>query len=108
MLEVRAGLCEGIAAELFEPGIGEHDRDHRLSDDAGGGHDTDIAALVVREHLLAGIEVHGWERVGERGDGFDGGAHDDLLAGADAALDAAVAVGRVAPRLAAPFVHRAE
>src|SRR5690606_25926468 len=85
---VGAHLAEGVAAELLEEGIGEDEGDHGLGDDAGGWNDADVAALVVSEDLLAGVEVDGGKGVGEGGDGLDGGAHDDGLAGGDAALDA--------------------
>ena len=52
-LAVAAGLLDGVAAELLERGVGQHQRDHRLGDDAGRGHGADVAALVVRDGLLA-------------------------------------------------------
>ena len=42
--------------------------------------------------------------MGEGGDGLDGGAHDDVLARADAPFDAAVPVGVVRPGAIAPAV----
>lgn len=43
--------------------------------------------------------------MGERRDGFDGGTHNDLLAGADAAFDAAVSICCVAPGESIPPVN---
>ena len=46
-LDVAAGLANAVAAELLEHGVGEHQRDHRLGDDAGRGNGAHVRALVV-------------------------------------------------------------
>ena len=61
-MHVVAGFGEAVAAEFFEQGVGEDEREHRFDDDAGGGHDADIGAFVVRLDALAGVEVGGGQR----------------------------------------------
>src|SRR6266851_124073 len=53
--EVALGLAHRVAAELLQEGIGQRQRHHRLADHARGGHDADVAALVVGlDPLLTG------------------------------------------------------
>src|SRR2546430_12798257 len=40
---VAADLCDAVAAELLEEGVGEDDGQHGLADDAGRGHGADVA-----------------------------------------------------------------
>ena len=53
-----------IAAELLRVGVGEHERDHRLADDAGGGDGAGVGALAQR--LGGGVRggVDGAQRLG--------------------------------------------
>ncbi len=96
----------GVAAELLEHGAGEDDGHHRLADDAGGGHRADVGAFVVGLDRLAGVQVHGGQRAGERGDRLEGAAHDDGLAVGHPAFEAAGAVRLPAPGAAVPPVRR--
>ena len=51
---VAGGLRDGVAAELLQHRVGEHQRDHRLGHHPGGGHGGHVAALVDRLGRLAG------------------------------------------------------
>src|SRR2546430_12426132 len=59
---VAADLCDAVAAELLEEGVGEDDGQHGLADDAGRGHGADVAPLHDRVHRLLRGEVHRLER----------------------------------------------
>ena len=85
-------------------GVGEHQRDHRLHDDAAARHRAGVAALVDRDGGLAGRDVDRGERPRHGRDGLHRGAHPQHLAVGHAALDAAGAVG--APDGTAPSGRR--
>ena len=93
-LEVAPGLGYRVAAELLEHRVGEHERDHRLGDDARGGHGADVGALVVRLGGLAGRDVDRAQRVRHGGDRLHAGPHAQQLAGGHSALGAAGAVAQ--------------
>ena len=88
-LEVAPGLGERVAAELLEHRVREHERDHRLGDDAGGRDRADVGALVVRRSGLARRHVDGAQRVRHRRDRLHAGAHAQHGARGHAALGAA-------------------
>src|SRR5712692_10631415 len=92
-LMVAADLVHAVAAELVEKGGGQHDRHHRLADDAGRGHRAHVAALHDRLDGLLGLHVYGAQRLAQRREGLHGRAHDHGLAVGDAALEPAGAVG---------------
>jgi len=50
-------LGHRVAAVLLEDGVGEHEGEHRLADDAGGGQRGDVAALVLGCAHFAAVEV---------------------------------------------------
>ena len=64
--EVVQHFVEGVAPELLEYGIGQHDRHHRFADDGGGGHgaagtcqvDNDLADATLRK-LITRINADG-------------------------------------------------
>ena len=97
--QVVARLVERVAAHLVEDEVGDREQDHRLADDAGGGHHADVAALVVGLlDRLAGQEVGRRERARERRDRLHGTADDERLAVGHAAREAAGVVGPMDPR----------
>src|SRR5688500_5217711 len=57
-VDVSTRLVEGIATELLQPGLREHERDHRFRNDAHRRDRGDIAALGRRLRFLAGFHVH--------------------------------------------------
>src|SRR5205814_5226157 len=89
-------LGHRVAAELLEERFGEGQRHDGLPDDAGRGHDTNVAALVVGVGLLLCLQVDRPHRLLHRRDRLDGDAQVYLLAVGDPACDAARAVGQVA------------
>ncbi len=64
-LEVASGFGHGIAAEFFQSAAGEGERDHGLGRNSGGGHDTDIGALVGGFDRLARGEIDRLQRAAQ-------------------------------------------
>ena len=91
--------CGASRATLSPPNFsstafGEHERHHRLGDDARGGDRADVGTLVVRGCGLAGRDVDRAQGVRDRRDRLHAGADAQHGAGRHAALGAAGAVAR--------------
>ena len=93
----RSHVADGVAAQVRQQGVGQGQRQHGLAHHGGARHDGHVAALDVGAAHLAGLEVHGLERLAQRGHRLHGDARHDRRAVAHAALRAAGAV-----RLACP------
>src|SRR5689334_18063164 len=89
-----ADLVDAVTAELFEKRVGQHDRHHRFTDDAGGGHCTHVAALDHGLDRFLRGEINRLQRRPEGGQRLHGGADDDRLPVGHAALEAARVVRR--------------
>src|SRR6185312_3304004 len=85
-------FVERIASEFFNHGSGEHDGDHRFSDDAGRGDHADVGTFVRGFGRLAGREIDGFERTAQSRDRFEEAADTDFLTVRHAAFETAGAI----------------
>src|SRR5690606_36416406 len=67
-VEVAAYLGHRVAPELFQHGVGQHDRDHGLRDHGGGGEGDDVAPFPDRVRGLVGPEIDALEGPHEAGE----------------------------------------
>ncbi len=98
-------LLERVAAELAQRLGREHERDHRLGDDTGGGDRGDVGALLERDGRFLGLDVDGLEHgTVQRRERLHRDAGDEQVAGRHPAFDAARArrLPPVLTRLARP------
>src|SRR4051794_20605402 len=98
-LGVAAGLLPRVTAELLQHRVGEHQRHHRLRDDAGGRYRADVGALVVCHRRLAGRDVDGAQGPRHGRDRLHRGPHAQHLTGGHAALGAAGPAARATDAL---------
>ena len=83
-------LVERVAAELAQRLRREHERDHRLRDDARGRDRGDVGAFLERDRLFLRLDVDGLQhRTVQRGERLHRDARDEQVAGGHAAFDAA-------------------
>src|SRR5205823_1556608 len=88
-------LFHRVATELLQERPRQRDRHHRLADHSRRRHHADVAALVVRLHLLLRLQVDRVHRLLHRRDGLDGDADVDRLAIGHPACEAPRPVGQV-------------
>ena len=91
---VALDLVDRIAAEFLEKGVGQHECDHRFTDDGRGRHCADVAAFDGRRRLVERAQVDGAERRHQRGDRLHEAGDPYVLTVGDAAFEAAGVVGR--------------
>src|SRR5579859_4832912 len=96
VIEIAAHLGERVASKFLQKSIGEHKSNHGFANDAGGGDDAPVGALVGGLHGGLGDHVSGAQGAPQGGDGLEVAAHDDVFTIGDAAFEAAGAVGRAA------------
>src|SRR2546423_8156307 len=94
-LEIALDFSDRVAAELFQEGVGEHQRHHGLADHSGGMHDAHVGALVMRLHVLLGHQVNGGQWRAHGRDRLYRGPQVDRLAVGHAPGDAAGVVAEV-------------
>src|SRR5438552_14331126 len=95
-VEVPAHLGEGVAAELLQHGVGQHECRQRLGDDAHRRHGRDVGALTLSVGGLARREIDRRQRRHQRADGLHGDADDQRLPSGDPALQTAGVVSAAA------------
>ena len=78
---------------MLQVGIGEGEGGHGFDDGDGAGEDARIVAAVGREEGGVAVDIDRRLFAQEGGHGLEGDAEDDVVAVADAALDAAAVVG---------------
>src|SRR5690606_8084670 len=79
-VEVATQLGHAVAAELLEYRIREHDREHRLADDARGRERDHIAALTDRVACITRADVDALQRLHETGEWLHCDAYDERCA----------------------------
>ena len=82
-------LLHGVAAELLEERIRQHEGHHGLSHNSPRGHGTHIATLDGCGRVGQCVDVHRPQRLHESGDGLHESGDAQLLAVRDAAFKAA-------------------
>ena len=78
---------------MLQVGIGEGEGGHGFDDGDGAGEDAGVVAAVGGEEGGAAVDIDRRLFAEEGGHGFEGHAEDDVVAVADAPLDAAAVVG---------------
>src|SRR5581483_2847498 len=82
-----------VLRALPHPVVDEDEGGHGLDDDDGARDDAGVVPAAGGEFGRGAVDVHGLLRLENGGGGLEGDAEENLLAVADAALDAAGAVG---------------
>src|SRR5215204_7259952 len=100
-IEIPLDFEQRIAAELLQHRVGEHEGEHRLGDDAHGGHRGHVAALGGGRGGLASGHVDGAEGSHQGADRLHGDSDDEGLTSSDATLETACVV-RAAADVAGP------
>ena len=78
---------------MLQVGIGKGEGGHGLDNGDGAGEDAGVVAAVSREEGGGAVDIDRRLFAQEGGYGLEGHAEDDVVAVADAALDAAAVVG---------------